>query len=102
MKLVQIVKRIEDAGLEPVLSVQKFGLHLTGWTCVNRVESRPLVGIALSADSCEPIGPWENDARIIDDLAKAANHPDAIARRKWLANYEKDLADEAARSRNAA
>jgi hypothetical protein len=102
MKLADIVKRVEETGLDVVLTVQTFGLHLTGWTCVNRADSRPLIGIALSADSCESIGPWDDDASIIEELAKAAKHPDAIARREWLANYKKDLAEEAARSRNAA
>jgi hypothetical protein len=91
MKLIEIVKRIEAAGLEPVLSTYRGGLYLSAWTIVERGKSQNLFGGTLE-DGDNPTRFWGDD-QVITDLEKASKHPDAVARRELQAVWAKE--DEA-------
>jgi hypothetical protein len=87
-----------------VLTVCKTTLHLNGWTVPDsRGDSRPLFGCILKSDDDNSPADFWNDACFIEELTKAAKHPDAVARRELQAQWAKeDEADAKARSRNAA
>jgi hypothetical protein len=109
MKLVDLVKRVEAAGLEARLSVTKSGnLHFSCWTnppADGRDRYRnSLFGCMLDAGSHDTAHGWPTEY-IIESLAKAAKHPHAIYRRELNAQFAKEDAEEAAalaRSSNAA
>ena len=90
MKLIEIVKTTESAGLANSLYI-----HADG-TLMLRAETIPSFSDACAIPylvfccslGCDGETAQWSDARIRSNLAEAAKHPDAVARRELMARIE--------------
>jgi len=90
MKLIEIVKRIEAAGLTAGLHVGKSDMiHL--WCTTERPSYErswpPSVLFAVPIEGDGTPTCWSDD-RIIADIEKASKHPEAVARREGIERFE--------------
>ncbi|WP_159011792.1 hypothetical protein [Bradyrhizobium sp. S69] len=100
MKLIDLVKRVEAAGLEVRLNSDKDGsLFLWGWTNRPAARCEPVFGCILESETNDVAS--RSEVRIAAELAVAAEHPDAIWSREINAKIDEKNA-VGARAANAA
>jgi hypothetical protein len=109
MKLVDLVKRVQDAALAASLYIHDEGTLLLSVTTDPPVGSSsgirwPLLTYEIDGDSTshyeidgDSTSPYLSDARIISELVTASEHPDAIYRRDLLERIAKKDAERKAR-----
>ena len=113
MKLVDLVKRVQDAALAASLFIDADGTLMLSVTTDPPFGSSgirwPLLTYEIEGDSTADYvieryssSPYLSDARIISELVTASEHPDAIYRRDSLERIAKTDAERKARSERIA
>jgi hypothetical protein len=114
VKLVDLVKRVQDAALAASLFIDADGTLMLSVTTDPPFGSSsgirwPLLTYEIEGDSTADYvieryssSPYLSDARIISELVTASEHPDAIYRRDLLERIAKKDAERKARSERIA
>ena len=101
MKLIDIVKRIENAGLSAALTIHSSDgrLYLRGYTVPGATERYPTPSLVFCCviDGGKSPSYW-TDASIVADIEKAARRSDAVARRELMAQCDKEEAADNAKA----